>query len=82
MSRQRPVVERSENGRLILRVDNVLLVRGSRGTWLLDLQIPVGGALRRLQVPIGRHKVFDKFAVEILRADAVPSTDVEDDSRE
>jgi hypothetical protein len=49
---------------------------------LLDLQIPVGGALRRLQVPIGHHKVFDKFAVEILRADAVPSTDVEDDSRE
>lgn len=82
MSRRRPVVERSESGGLILRFDNVLLVRGSRGTWLLDLQTQVGGAHRRLQVPIGRHKVFDKFAVELLRADAVPSPDVQDELQE
>jgi len=49
---------------------------------LLDLQTQAGGAHRRLQVPIGRHKVFDKFAVELERADAAPSPDVQDESRE
>ena len=82
MSHRRPVVERSESGDLILRFDNVLLVRGSRGTWLLDLETQVGGAHRRMQVPVGRHKVFDKFASEILGADAVPSPDAQDESRE
>jgi hypothetical protein len=81
MSHRRPVVERSESGGLILRFDNVLLVRGSRGTWLLDLQAHAGGAHRRLQVPIGRHKVFDGFAAELARAEAVQSREVEDDSR-
>ncbi len=75
MSHRRPAVERSESGGLILRFDDVLVVRGSHGTWLLDLQTQVGGAHRRLQVPIGRHKVFDRFAVELLRADVVPSPD-------
>jgi hypothetical protein len=73
------VAERSENGGLILRFDDVLLVRGNRGTWLLDLQTQVGGAHRRLQVPIGRHKVFDRFAVELLRADDGQSPDVQDE---
>jgi hypothetical protein len=35
-----------------------------------------------MQVPVGRHKVFDKFASEILGADAVPSSDAQDESRE
>jgi hypothetical protein len=60
------LVERSANGGLILRFDNVLLMRGGRGTWLLDVQVQVGDAQRRLQVPIGRHKVFDRFASEIM----------------
>ena len=81
VSHRRPVAERSESGGLILRFDNVLLVRGIRGTWLLDLQAHVGGAHRSLQVPIGRHKVFDGFAVELLRAEGVQSPDVEDESR-
>ena len=80
MSHRRPVVERSESGGLILRFDNVLLVRGSRGTWLLDLQAHVGGGHRRVQVPIGRHKVFDRFAVELLRAEGVQSSDAQDGS--
>ncbi|MGD0195697.1 MAG: hypothetical protein ABSC35_12640 [Candidatus Dormibacteria bacterium] len=63
------VVERSASGGLILRFDNVLLMRGGRGTWLLDLQVQVGDAQRRLQVPIGRHKVFDRFASEILNVE-------------
>jgi hypothetical protein len=79
MSHRHPVAERSDNGGLILRFDDVLLVRGNRGTWLLDVQTQVGGAHRRLQVPIGRHKVFDRFAVELLRADDGQSPDVQDE---
>jgi hypothetical protein len=60
------VAERSASGGVILKFDNVLLMRGGRGTWLLDLQVHVGDAHRRLQVPIGRHKVFDRFASEIM----------------
>jgi hypothetical protein len=82
MSHRRPVAERSENGGLILRFDDVLLVRGNRGTWLLDVQTKVGGGPRRLQIPIGRHKVFDRLAVELLRADVVPGPEVHDASRE
>lgn len=70
MSCRRSMVEHSESGGLILRFDNVLVVRGIRGTWLLDLHAQVGGAQRRVQVPIGRHRVFDRFAVELLRAEA------------
>jgi hypothetical protein len=79
MSHRRPVAERSENGGLILRLDDVLLVRGNRGTWLLDVQTQVGGVRRRLQVPIGRHKVFDRFAVELLRTDDGQNPDVQDE---
>jgi len=82
MSHRRPVAERSKDGGLILRFDDVLLVRGSRGTWLLDLQTEMGVAHRRLQVPIGRHKVFDRFAMELLHADTVQSPDAEDQPRE
>ena len=82
MSHRRPVAERSENGDLILRFDDVLLVRGNRGTWLLDVQTQVGGTHRRLQIPIGRHKVFDRFAMELLRADDGQGPDVRDASRE
>jgi hypothetical protein len=71
MSNRRPVAERSENGGLLLRFDDVLLVRGARGTWLLDLQTLVGGAHRHIQVPIGRHKVFDRFALEMLSNESV-----------
>jgi hypothetical protein len=66
MSRRHPVAERSESGALILRFDGVLLMRGNRGTWLLDLQTLVHGGHRRMQVPIGRHKVIDRFALEML----------------
>jgi hypothetical protein len=82
MSHRRPVVERSESGGPILRFDDVLLVRGSRGTWLLDLQTQLGGAHRRLQVPIGRHKVFDRLATELLRADSVQNPGAQEQSRE
>jgi hypothetical protein len=82
MSHRRPVAERSENGGLILRFDDVLLVRGNRGTWLLDVQTQVGGGQRRLQIPIGRHNVFDSLAAELLRADVAQGHDVHEASRE
>jgi hypothetical protein len=80
MPHRHQVVERSESGGLILRFDNVLLVRGGRGTWLLDLETQVGSAHRRLQVPIGRHKVFDRFAAELMRAEAAHTPDAHDES--
>jgi hypothetical protein len=82
MSHRRPVAERSESGGLILRFDDVLLVRGNRGTWLLDVQTQVDGGQRRLQIPIGRHKVFDSLAAELLRADVAQGHDVHEASRE
>ena len=82
MSRRRPVAERSESGGLILRFDDVLLVRSSRRTWLLDLQTHAGGAQRHLQVPIGRHKVFDRLGVGLLRADAGQSPVIRGESQE
>ena len=66
MTHRHPAAERSEAGGVILRFEDVLLIRGNRGTWLLDLQALVGSAHRRIQVPIGRHKVFDRFALELL----------------
>jgi hypothetical protein len=79
MSHRRPVAERSENGGLILRFDDVLLMRGARGTWLLDVQTPRGSAHRRIQVPIGRHKVFDRFALEMLSSETVQNPDAADE---
>jgi hypothetical protein len=77
MLHQQSVVERSPGGGVILRFDNVLLMRGGRGTWLLDLQVRVGDTQRRLQVPIGRHKVFDRFAAEIMQVERGQEHEVE-----
>jgi hypothetical protein len=74
MSHQRPIAERSDSGGLMLRFDDVLLLRGNRGTWLLDLQTEEGHARRHIQVPIGRHKVFDRFALELLGENSKPSS--------
>jgi hypothetical protein len=79
MSHRRPVAERFENGGLLLRFDDVLLVRGARGTWLLDVQALVGGAQRRMQIPIGRHKVFDRFALEVLSNETAQNPDARDE---
>jgi hypothetical protein len=79
MSHRRPVAERFENGGLLLRFDDVLLVRGARGTWLLDVQALVGGAPRRMQIPIGRHKVFDRFALEVLSNETAQNPDARDE---
>lgn len=65
-----PALEHSSTGGTILRLDDVLIVRGTYGTWLLDVQIDVGVDRVRLQVPIGRHKALDRLASRLARAEA------------
>jgi hypothetical protein len=70
--RSRFAVERSASGELLLRCDNVLLVRSSRGTRLMDIQVAGGGVQRRLQVPSGRHKALNRLATAIAGGDLAP----------
>jgi hypothetical protein len=52
-----------------MRVDDVLLSRGERGTWLIDLKVWSAGGDRYLQVPIGKHRAIDRLAWELRRED-------------
>jgi hypothetical protein len=65
----RPVVEESPSGQAVMRVDDVLLSRGERGTWLMDLKIRSGRWYRYLQIPIGKHRAIDRLAWELRRSD-------------
>jgi hypothetical protein len=65
----RPVVEASSTGHAVMRVDDVLLSRGERGTWLIDLKVRSAGGDRYLQVPIGKHRAIDGLAWEFRRED-------------
>lgn len=65
----RSVVEESSTGQAVMRVDDVLLSRGERGTWLIDLKIPAAGGYRYLQIPIGKHRAIDRLAWELRRSD-------------
>ncbi len=65
----RPVVEEAPNGQAIMRVDDVLLSRAERGTWLIDLKVRSAGGDRSLQVPIGKHRAIDRLASEIRRSE-------------
>jgi hypothetical protein len=53
-----------------MRVDDVLLSRGERGTWLIDIKIPSATGYRCLQIPIGKHRAIDRLAWELRRSDA------------
>ena len=66
----RPVVEESPSGQAIMRIDDVLLSRDERGTWLIDLKVRSSGRDRSLQVPIGRHRAIDRLAWEIRRTES------------
>ncbi len=68
----RPVVEESQTGQAVVRVDEVLLSRGERGTWLIDLKVPSASGYRSLQVPIGKHRAIDRLAWELRRGDPAP----------
>ena len=50
-----------------MRVDDVLLSRGERGTWLIDLKVRSAGGDRYLQIPIGKHRAIDRLAMELRR---------------
>jgi hypothetical protein len=52
-----------------MRVDDVLLLRGERGTWLIDIKVPSTGGCRSLQIPIGKHRAIDRLAWELRRSD-------------
>lgn len=65
----RPVVEASPTGRAVMRVDDVLLSRGERGTWLIDIKVRSDGGYRSLQIPIGKHRAIDRLAWELRRGD-------------
>lgn len=65
----RTVVEPAPAGRPVMRFDDVLLARGDRGTWLIDLKIPLEGGYRHLQIPIGKHRAIDRLAWELGRRD-------------
>jgi hypothetical protein len=51
-----------------MRVDDVLLSRGERGTWLIELKVRWGGEYRSLQIPIGKHRAIDRLAWELKRS--------------
>jgi hypothetical protein len=53
----------------VMRVDDVLLSRGARGTWLIDLKVPWNGGYRYLQIPIGKHRAIDRLAWELRSSD-------------
>jgi hypothetical protein len=65
----RPVVEESPTGQAVMRIDDVLLSRGERGTWLIDLKVRSGHGYRYLQIPIGKHRAIDRLAWELRRSD-------------
>jgi hypothetical protein len=64
----RPVVEASSTGQAVMRVDDVLLSRGERGTWLIDINVRSAGGYRSLQIPIGKHRAIDRLAWELRRS--------------
>ena len=65
----RPVVEASPTGQAVMRIDDVLLSRGERGTWRIDLKIRSESGDRSLQIPIGKHRAIDRLAWELRRSD-------------
>lgn len=52
-----------------MRVDDVLLSRGERGTWLIDLKVRSAGGDRYLQIPIGKHRAIDRLAWDLRRTE-------------
>jgi hypothetical protein len=70
--RSRITVERSASGEVLLRCEHVLVMRTSRGTWSIEIQVGAAGVQRRLQVPIGRHKVLNRLATEIGDLTPIP----------
>ena len=65
----RPVVEASPTGQSVMRVDDAVLSRGERGTWLIDLKVRSGREYHSLRIPIGKHRAIDRLAWELRRSE-------------
>ncbi len=52
-----------------MRVDDVLLSRDERGTWLIDMKVRSSAGDRSLQIPIGKHRAIDRLAWELRRSE-------------
>jgi hypothetical protein len=65
----RAVVEESPTGQAVMRVDDVLLSRDERGTWLIDMKVRSAAGDRSLQIPIGKHRAIDRLAWELRRSE-------------
>jgi hypothetical protein len=65
-------LDRLPSGQLLLRVDDGVLTRSDRGTWLIDLMIPSKGCHHHLQIPIGKHRAIDRLAREPRLGDESP----------
>ena len=62
-------VEESPTGQAVMRVDDVLLSRDERGTWLIDMKVRSSAGDRSLQIPIGKHRAIDRLAWELRRSE-------------
>jgi hypothetical protein len=56
---------RTLSGQLVLRVDDGVLMRSERGTWMIDLKIPSETGFHYLQIPIGKHRAIDRLVREL-----------------
>jgi hypothetical protein len=63
------VLEESPTGQAVIRVDEVLLSRDERGTWLIDMRVRSSPGDRWLQIPIGKHRAIDRLAWELRRSE-------------
>ena len=62
---QRPRLEKTTSGAPLLRIDDVFLVRGRSGAWLLDFTAVVAGRSKQVAVHIGRRRDLDLLVVEL-----------------
>ena len=51
-------------------VDDVLLSRDERGTWLIEMKVRSSTGDRSLQIPIGKHRAIDRLAWELRRSES------------
>ena len=65
----RAVVRESPTGQAVMRVDDVLLSRDERGTWLIDMKVRSSAGDRSLQIPIGKHRAIDRLAWELRKGE-------------
>jgi hypothetical protein len=61
----REVLDQTLSGQLVLRVDDGVLMRSERGTWMIDLKFPSESGFHSLQIPIGKHRAIDRLAREL-----------------